>query len=169
MDDPHLDVRHVDGTSPIKIIFGSAEAMLTDEFVKKYRAFANRESHRVIIVTSGGERGAITKHENGLEIWYLGYEEQNDRLTCFREMAYASGITSVFIEGGSKLASSFLECNQVNKLFLFYGNKILGGGLNALEHHNPLKLSDALILENRKTETFGDDIMVSGYPKRKKS
>ena len=166
MDDPQLDVRHVDGTSPIKIIFGSAETMLSNDFIKKYRAFENISTQRMIIVTSGGEKGAITKHENGLEIWYLGYEEQKERLICFREMAFTAEITSVFIEGGSKLASSFIENDQVNKLYLFYGNKILGGGVNAFTHHNPLKLSDALVLDGRKTESFGDDIMVSGYPKR---
>ena len=75
------------------------------------------------------------------------------------------GITSLLIEGGGELAAMALEAKVVNKVFFMIAPKILGGKESrpVIGGQNPTELSEALELIDRKVETFGQDIMISGY------
>jgi diaminohydroxyphosphoribosylaminopyrimidine deaminase/5-amino-6-(5-phosphoribosylamino)uracil reductase len=82
-------------------------------------------------------------------------------------MAYAEGITSIFVEGGQKLATTFLENRLVNRLYLFYGNEILGAGREAFSFNKGLSLENAIVLKQLKKKVFGPDFMVTGIPEWK--
>lgn len=65
------------------------------------------------------------------------------------------GINSLLVEGGSKTASLFLESKMVQEVVLFYGSKILGGGIPAFKDVN-LDLKDAIkinIFDLKKLES----------------
>ena len=101
---------------------------------------------------------------SGLEYWYTGEQEPRKHLRTFTEMAFENDITSVLVEGGQKMASSFLEFGLVNRLYLFYGNKILGKGIEALRFSRGLALNKRISLKNRKTLLFGDTFGITGIP-----
>jgi riboflavin biosynthesis pyrimidine reductase len=74
-------------------------------------------------------------------------------------------MTSLLVEGGRELASSFLSHRLVNRICWFYGNILLGGGVEAVAlGPKALSLKKAIRLENLTTERLADDIMISGVP-----
>jgi diaminohydroxyphosphoribosylaminopyrimidine deaminase/5-amino-6-(5-phosphoribosylamino)uracil reductase len=76
------------------------------------------------------------------------------------------GITSVLIEGGSRVAASALSGGIVDKLLLFYAPKILGGddGIPIFKGIGPDLMKDCKNLHNVAWHFFGNDFMVEAYP-----
>jgi diaminohydroxyphosphoribosylaminopyrimidine deaminase / 5-amino-6-(5-phosphoribosylamino)uracil reductase len=76
------------------------------------------------------------------------------------------GITSLLIEGGSRVIASALSKRIVDQVILFYGPKILCGndGIPVTSGKGPEKISAAVRLKDISTQHFGDDLMIKGYP-----
>lgn len=75
------------------------------------------------------------------------------------------GITSLLIEGGSRVHGSAFKAGIVDKIYFFYGPKILGGddGSPVCKGTGPALMRDAISVSNIKVRQFGDDVMVEGY------
>ena len=69
-------------------------------------------------------------------------------------------ITSILVEGGSKIYSSFIKQNLFDDIYLFVSPKILGSGLKTFSEIKSKKLGDAVKLNIRKTQIVGDDILI---------
>ncbi len=73
-------------------------------------------------------------------------------------------ITSVLIEGGSRVAASALSQRVVDKLVLFYAPKIIGAeGVSMVGDLNILKVKEALAIRGLKVKVFGEELMIEGY------
>ena len=71
-------------------------------------------------------------------------------------------ITSLMIEGGSSVNSAALASGEVDKLFLYYAPKILGG--NAVPFiAGAVANSASRCLQQLELHRFGDDFAVEGY------
>ena len=75
------------------------------------------------------------------------------------------GITSILLEGGSRVIHSSLKAKIIDKVCLFYAPKILCGddGIPICRGIGPSLMKDCINLKNIKLHQFGDDIMVEGY------
>jgi len=74
------------------------------------------------------------------------------------------GITSVLVEGGSKLASGFLKHRLVDKVIFFYSPKILGGdGKSMVGKLGITSIKECIQLNDVNIKTFDGEIMLSGY------
>jgi diaminohydroxyphosphoribosylaminopyrimidine deaminase/5-amino-6-(5-phosphoribosylamino)uracil reductase len=156
-DNPHLTVRHVPGVSPVRFVFSS------NPYSFRSTHFVNGSKKiRSIIVTSGGKSGEKKINPEGPEIWYTGKARNPSNLALFCDMAYKDGLTSILVEGGAGLASSFIEAGMVNRLYLFYGNKILGSGLSGIAFRKKNALNSAVILENPEMLDFKQTFALTG-------
>jgi len=75
------------------------------------------------------------------------------------------GITSLLIEGGSRvLASSFCD-GIVDQCAFFYAPKILGGddGVPICSGRGPDLMANCIRIKDINVQRFGDDILVEGY------
>ena len=73
-------------------------------------------------------------------------------------------ITSVLIEGGSKVASSVIREGLVDELNIFYSPKIVGGdGLSMISDLNIKKMEKAIRLKDIHIKKFGQEFMLEGY------
>lgn len=158
-DDPLLTVRHVEGVSPARFVFSS-----TDSIPPSSRFVRTARQVRSIVVVGGGKVRTKTKRTDGVEVWATGEKSRAGRLGVALEMAFDEGIPSMFVEGGRELAAGFLECRMVNRLFLFYGNKILGNGQCGLELPPGLAVDRPLKLRDIAYRQLGEDMLVSGLP-----
>ena len=159
-DNPRLTVRHIKGKSPIRIVFSSDSNVGRNS---NFRTSANEV--KSILICNKGKQGTKEITSDGLEIWYTGNNSISENLNTFLKMAYKYGLNSILVEGGQKLATSFLEHKLVNKICFFYGNKILGSGMNCLQLSHPLSMVQNIILEKIEITQFDDNVCISGIPK----
>jgi diaminohydroxyphosphoribosylaminopyrimidine deaminase/5-amino-6-(5-phosphoribosylamino)uracil reductase len=158
-DNPQLNVRHKSGYSPARMVFSRDAAIPESTFFVQ-----NASETRTIVVVCSGTCGSVKKLENGIECWYLGDEPYRDALQSFLSIAYEQHIVSIFIEGGQRVASEFLSAGLVDRVYLFYGNRILGGGRDGLQFPIPLPMREGIFLNEIQFKTFKDDFMVTGKP-----
>ncbi len=160
LDDPQLTVRYVDGPSPARIVFSPDENI-------PYQSYfcTHAEESRTIVVVRGGAAADITTR-SGIEFWYTGQNDHEASLYSFLEMAFLQNITSVLIEGGQTLASRFLESGFVNRVYLFYGNKLLGSGKKGISFIQEFPVSSSFHLEKVRYSQIGTDFLVCGVPVR---
>jgi len=156
-DNPQLTVRGIEGAKdPVRIVFASDKNAGQGSFFRQ-----NAKNHRSILVLRGIDKyREIDK--DGVEIWATGESDYKDVFLSFLEIAGSEEIDSVLLEGGSKLIANALEARAINRLFLFYATKILGGNAHGLQLNSPLQLSAPITLEKTETQTLGSDILLSG-------
>ncbi len=113
------------------------------------------------------ERAAKKKRLQQLGAEVLEAPIKNERvdLTALMVMLGAKNVTSILIEGGSRVLDSALKAGIVDKICGFYAPKILGGddGIPLLRGEGPERMKDALCFENLSLRRFGDDIMIEAY------
>ena len=77
-------------------------------------------------------------------------------------------LQSLLVEGGSAVAGEFIDARLVNKITFFIAPKIIGGteAPSAIGGRGIETMADALELERISVTRRGDDIEVTGYPKK---
>ena len=160
-DDPSLTVRFVKGPNPQRIIVDSrlriplGAQILSDDGVDR----------TIIVATKGVNR------KKALRIQHLGAEilwaEKNRRggvdLRDLLEKLGHMGITSVLVEGGSQIITSFLKERLADKIVIVMAPKLIGKGIEALGDMEILNLKEALRISRMKTKRIGEDIVIEGY------
>jgi diaminohydroxyphosphoribosylaminopyrimidine deaminase/5-amino-6-(5-phosphoribosylamino)uracil reductase len=159
-DNPKLTARCGKKTYyPARIVF-SSNANLPEESY-----FVTRASETRSIVVRKSETANIIRNTS-IELWHTGAIDSADHINAFLDMAYTEGLHSILVEGGQQLASGFLEHGFVNKVYLFYGNKLFGHGKSGISFSRGLPVTDCLHLNDINHRSFGDDFLVSGYVKK---
>jgi diaminohydroxyphosphoribosylaminopyrimidine deaminase/5-amino-6-(5-phosphoribosylamino)uracil reductase len=74
-------------------------------------------------------------------------------------------ITSLLVEGGAEVHGGFFYDNLVDKVYLFFAPKIIGGssGVPMVGGIGAASVAEALSLRDLKLRRFDDDIMIEGY------
>ncbi len=75
------------------------------------------------------------------------------------------GVTSLFIEGGSRVIAASLAAGIVDKVLFFYAPKILGGddGVPICTGSGPEFMKDCLPVNSVSVRRFDKDILIEGY------
>ncbi len=107
--------------------------------------------------------------EAGAEVLELPSEQGLLDLEKLLKALGERGITSVLVEGGGILLGSLFDRGLVDKVIAFIAPIILGGAeaKTAVAGKGVDKVVDAIRLERIRVETFGEDLMVSGYVKNR--
>lgn len=74
-------------------------------------------------------------------------------------------ITSLLIEGGSRVIASALAAGIVDKILFFYAPKILGGddGVPICKGSGPALMKNSIAVQDISVRQFDDDVMIEGY------
>ncbi|NVM22059.1 MAG: bifunctional diaminohydroxyphosphoribosylaminopyrimidine deaminase/5-amino-6-(5-phosphoribosylamino)uracil reductase RibD [Desulfobacterales bacterium] len=77
-------------------------------------------------------------------------------------------ITSLLIEGGSRVNGSALKAGIVDKVYMFYAPRIYGGddGVPVCAGTGVDLMEQSMRLENISVHRFEDDVMIEGYMKK---
>ena len=77
----------------------------------------------------------------------------------------ALGITSLLIEGGSRVIASALSAGIVEKVFFFFAPKILGGndGVPICKGQGADSMENCIPVKDINVRRFGNDVMIQGY------
>jgi diaminohydroxyphosphoribosylaminopyrimidine deaminase/5-amino-6-(5-phosphoribosylamino)uracil reductase len=113
-----------------------------------------RETPTVVIARPGADRSAVAAlSDHGVEV--VAEPDLDAALAALR----VRGVRSLFLEGGARLAGSFLERSLVDRLIIFRSRRIVGHGLGAFDFAPAgfaASLARTRVVDERP---FGDDTM----------
>ena len=161
-DDPQLTARSGTGDhQPLKVIVDSRGRT-------PLRAKVLQPPGKTLIATttSIGLTEANQYSNAGIEL--VSQKSKDDRVDL-RYLLQTLGkkeITSVLVEGGGTLLGSLFDLRVVDKVMVFIAPIIIGGNEapTPVGGNGVMSIAHALRLKHIRTERFGDDIMISGYP-----
>lgn len=159
-DDPHLNVRHVRGPAPHRIILDSRLRVPLDAHVLSDDA----PYLTIIATTAAASREKISRiQERGATVLVLPEDERGwvDLDGLWKKMADLN-ITSVLVEGGSTVHTEFLKRKNADRMVLFIAPKILGSGIDAIGDLGIRNINSALSLTEMRMRNLGGDVMVAG-------
>ena len=106
--------------------------------------------------------GTAALRAQGVEI-----VKHRDLCAVLRELGSRS-LQSVLVEGGSTIAAEFLDAGLVNKVTFFIAPKIIGGAEapSAVGGNGVEAMAEAIELERVTVVQHGNDIEVTGYPRK---
>jgi len=159
IDNPELTVRLVDGRNPKRIIVAGSSPLPTDLHV-----FSD-DFKKSTIVACKSDHLAHYSQIDGITTWEIkGTDDGHISLMHLLIKAGGEGLSSLLVEGGSRLASSLLKHKLVDKLCVVTAPRILGSGLAAFENIGVERLDRSVTLRDVSYKQVGDDIWTLGYP-----
>ncbi len=154
-DNPSLDVRWTRSNSMIKVIVDSSLRTPT-------RAKVFNSSDQVIIFC--GRQAAKKRLETlSKKATVIRVSGKKGQLSWKEVLAHLGRlkVTSLMIEGGSRVAASALRARVVQRVSFFYGPKLLGGGgLSGIEDLGIAGLKEAIQLGPLRLRRLGPDFVV---------
>jgi diaminohydroxyphosphoribosylaminopyrimidine deaminase/5-amino-6-(5-phosphoribosylamino)uracil reductase len=118
------------------------------------------------IVFSGSENRDRRKEliDRGVDVPDIDARDLRSVLSYLRE----KDLQSVLVEGGTNVAGAFLDARAVDKVTFMMAPIIIGGSEApvAVGGHGARSLIDAARLEELTISKFGEDIELTGYPRK---
>ncbi|WP_456342711.1 bifunctional diaminohydroxyphosphoribosylaminopyrimidine deaminase/5-amino-6-(5-phosphoribosylamino)uracil reductase RibD [Thermovibrio sp.] len=164
-DDPLLTVREYPVESqPLAVIVDPKLKIPTNCRLVKERA------SELIVIT---DQSSLLTYKAGILrdlgvrlLPVFGVEGVIDLAEALTSLKEELGVYSVLCEGGSSLAGRLLENSLVDKLYLFYAPKVLGGSdFIPLFGGSSRRLGEAFGFELFGIEVYGSDVLLKLYPR----
>lgn len=161
-DDPRLDVRLDKKTvsQPLPIVLDSRLRIPSDSRLLKVH-----ESPIIASTPLGYPARAAELKKMGARILTIDFDENGH--IDLNKLAYKLGemeITSVLVEGGSRVAASAIRCKIADKVVFFYAPKIIGAdGTSMIGNLGITQIKEAITFSKIKVRCFGDEFMIEGY------
>lgn len=153
-DNPSLTVRDVKvKRQPNRILVDSSlEVPLT------YNIFKKSEDEEIFCITSNADVNKSNYIRSGITL----IESRNMNLHHPIKELLEFNISSILVEGGSRLAGTLLKEKVVDKIMFFYAPKILGNdGIGCIGSLGIDKMINSIPLKNIEfVKRFGDDILI---------
>lgn len=156
-DDPQLDVRHVEGVSPIPVVFDSGLRIAAEDHPRPkilragtlvlHTAKASAAARRRIDA-SGAESVLAAEDRHG-------HVDVRDAL----EVLGRRTIRSVLVEGGGRLLGSCVAASAWQRWYLFVAPKLVGDGVPVLSGVGWPSMAESPHVRWVKWEPVGDDLL----------
>ena len=162
-DNPQLTVRHVKGRNPTRVIVDTH--LRTPESVG---VIDGSSTNMTIIATTVSDPGAHLRYtQQGATILVC---EELDRRVSISDLLLKlgrTGIQSILLEGGSRLAGDMLKHSLIDEFVFFVAPKILGSdGFAPFALHGITRIDDAVKLHFGHVAHIGQDLIIHAYPGR---
>lgn len=162
-DDPSLTAR-LEGQrtrDPVRVILDSRLS------IPENARILALESSAQTIIAAGGEADpekTARLEKTGVRVLRLPSSKKGVDLEALISELAKMKISSILVEGGSRVSAAFLSAGLVDKICFFYAPKILGGeGIPICSGPAPQLMSSAIPVENIRISRFEHDILVEGY------
>ena len=147
-DKPRLNVRHVEGIDPVRIVMGDGDYDFDS---------LSKPGSDIYQVNSNGQ------HDNE-KVNILKVGSKGNCLNCkdVLQKLFQEGIYTVYIEGGSFTSSTFLEQGALDIVQLHIAPIIVGSGINSFTLPVKDSLGQSINFNRHSFVTMGSDIMFIG-------
>lgn len=158
-DNPQLTVRLVAGRNPYRIIIAR-----NIRFSPSLHLFANNQDGKTIVAT--GEEGAARLRSKDLIVWQMRSARAGIVLKEVLKRTGEFQISSLLVEGGGRLATSFLRERLVDRHYVVIAPMTIGRGIDSVGDIGVRKLRQSIQYRNPNFTLCGEDLLFSGYPVR---
>lgn len=117
-----------------------------------------------VVVSRAAPRAAIDALEiHGAEVIVATGENEPARVRSALDQLGASGVSSLLLEGGPKLAGTFLSAGEIDEIRLFIAPLVIGGrtARDPLESEGVEAVADAVRALTLNCEPIGGDLLVT--------
>jgi diaminohydroxyphosphoribosylaminopyrimidine deaminase/5-amino-6-(5-phosphoribosylamino)uracil reductase len=163
-DNPSLTTRLDAGTGkdPIRIVLDSRLSISPEAKILQL----NSDSDTILVTgnsVSQDKKALIAK--DGVQIIEQSNIKSQINMDLLMDQLGSRGITSLLIEGGSRIIASAFRFGIVDKVLLFYAPKILGGddGIPICQGPGAESMNECIRIKNIEVQRFGDDVLIEGY------
>ena len=162
-DNPQLTTRLVKGRNPLRVILDS-----TLRIPLTAKVLQNQDKAKTLVAATprAAKQKLAALQKMGIEV--LTVPPDKDGTVDLKNLLKTLGernITSLLVEGGGAVITSFLRLHLVDKLVVIIAPKILGKGTDSVGDLNITELSKAFKLSFNKIYRSGEDIVVEGKMK----
>lgn len=158
-DDPRLTVRHVEGRQPRRIVLDSRARTPLDARI------LNGDAPATVCVTETAPADRIDGlKQAGADVLVVEGGDGSVPLEPLKTALGRAGIVTLMVEGGSRVAASFLRERAVDRIACFVAPRILGEGIPSVAGLELDDLSKAIALRDPRVEQLGGDFLVTGTP-----
>ncbi len=161
-DDPDLRVRLVRGRNPLRVVLDASLSVSPAANV-----FQNQEQAKsLLFTTSGHDEEKLEKFRNrgvAVEVLPEGRQGGVDLAAALPVLA-GRGISSLLVEGGSSVITSFVREGKADRYLVIVAPKLAGKGIEALGDLGVLTMDDAVRLRFRTVRRYGDDVVLDARP-----
>lgn len=165
-DNPQLTIRLIESKkkSPYRIVLGSLGLVDPTHYV-----VSDTFCHKTILITSHEDLEtyslkALEFSNRGVTIWSVDSIDGFLNLSQIMQKLSQHSITSILVEGGSKIITSFIQQNLYDTISVFIAPKIIGTGMRAVNEMEIKKMSNALSFSNCRYEIIDDIIHLNAKP-----
>ncbi|MHC4516431.1 MAG: bifunctional diaminohydroxyphosphoribosylaminopyrimidine deaminase/5-amino-6-(5-phosphoribosylamino)uracil reductase RibD [Planctomycetota bacterium] len=155
-DDPMLDVRHVDGPNPTRIVVDpKAELALDSKLVR-----TAREQPTLVLTADGADKDNVERlAHGGVEV-----RSAKDLPTAWQGLRQA-GMRRLLVEGGGELVAQLLAADLVDQVVGYLAPKIIGGqrAPTPVGGEGIPQVADAVELHELYWRQSGDDLEFGGF------
>ncbi|MHB8483539.1 MAG: bifunctional diaminohydroxyphosphoribosylaminopyrimidine deaminase/5-amino-6-(5-phosphoribosylamino)uracil reductase RibD [Nitrospiria bacterium] len=163
-DDPELIVRLARGfrRNPVRIVVDESLSVSPNA-----KVFNLQGEDRVILATT--HRADETKikefEKRGVQVLQIEGEGTEVDLMALMKVLGQMELTSVLIEGGSRINASALHEKVADKIYYLMAPKFMGGenAVSAIGGRSPADLSECPVLKKIKMKKIENDILIEGY------
>ena len=165
VDDPLLTVRHPLWRKKqiIRIIIDSRL-----RFPLSAKILRTRPRGRILVFTHQSETARKAQELKKKEVEIISFRKSHSgRLDLKKVLAWLgqNEVSSVVVEGGALLLTSLLEKQLIDKIFVTFSTKLIGGvkAPTFFEGKGFSAVSQAMRLKNTNCFTIGKDLILEGY------
>ncbi|SDE14750.1 diaminohydroxyphosphoribosylaminopyrimidine deaminase [Desulfuromonas thiophila] len=162
-DDPRLTCRAPAGRDPLRLVLDS-RLRIPDS-----AALLSLDSPAPTLIATTAlacpARRAALAGRSGVELLELPADASGGvSLPALLDELGRRGLLSLLVEGGARVNQAFLQQRLIDRLMLYLGAKLLGGGdgKGLFDGPGPLDLADALPVRDIRLRRFGDDLLLEG-------
>lgn len=164
-DDPKLTVRLPDGRkpkrTPTRIVIDSGGVLS----VFSELALTARDVPLMLVYGPNTPAGKKEFWESkGAEVLPIEIESYEQRILVLMEKLAERGMTNILVEGGGELLGHLFDLELIDEVRVFICPKIVGGkeAIVPVGGIGRELMRKAATLRNRKTETIGSDVLMTG-------
>lgn len=145
-DNPQLNVRHVSGNDPIKIIMGDGDYNFNDSHENENVIWVNSNNQAFLNI----EKITIERNTAGFKCNALLFE------------LFKKNIYTVYIEGGGITLSGFITSKSLHVLQLHYAPILMGSGIPCITLPEISEVGQAVTFADYQLEKMEDEWMFTG-------
>lgn len=167
LDNPRLTVRQVEGRQPYRIVIDGNLSL-----PRELDLFTDQHEEKTIVITHNKEKAGESvdpmlkllepNYFRGQTILVSEVDGHSDLDQALGQLAEIP-ITSILVEAGSRLASTMIKNDLVDKLELFVAPKMLGGGTRSVLGLGIDHIDEIVTFRKTHWEPVGNDLLFTGY------